>query len=319
MNEEMVDEQPGRLSDEELLAATPRGHGGHEAKVGFFVLLSLVSFVVVLFWMTDPATLRGREMLVTGVNDAGGVRVGDPVQMLGVNLGRIHDVEMVRAGEVYITMEIDGRWDIPIGSRTVMGAAGLFGGRTVMIIPGTGAGSHEPWDTIPGEGASAGGLLGNVDELSAQAGSVLETISSLLNEETVGSMQGSALALEGLLVELSAVTQEQRVALQRLTETLTSAAEGLEEATSVGPDIVSAVAKADSVMTVLSETGKTLDAAMESLRSVLARMDRGEGTLGRLSTDETLYVNLNSAVVTLTALLEDLQANPKKYINLSIF
>ena len=72
-------------------------------------------------------------------------------------------------------------------------------------------------------------------------------------------------------------------------------------------------------MVVLSETGKTLDAATQSLRSVLARMDRGEGTLGRLSTDETLYVNLNTAVETLTALLEDLQANPKKYINISIF
>ena len=72
-------------------------------------------------------------------------------------------------------------------------------------------------------------------------------------------------------------------------------------------------------MAVLTETGKNLDVAMESLRSVLARIDRGEGTLGRLSTDEALYVSLNKAAESLTALLGDLQANPSKYINISIF
>jgi phospholipid/cholesterol/gamma-HCH transport system substrate-binding protein len=51
----------------------------------------------------------------------------------------------------------------------------------------------------------------------------------------------------------------------------------------------------------------------------LGRMERGEGTLGRLSVDETLYVSMNSVALTLNALLADLQANPKKYINISIF
>ena len=72
-------------------------------------------------------------------------------------------------------------------------------------------------------------------------------------------------------------------------------------------------------MAMLTSTGESLDAAVASLNIVLGRMERGEGTLGRLSTDETLYVSLNSAALTLSALLEDLQANPSKYINISIF
>jgi ABC-type transporter Mla subunit MlaD len=213
----MNDERAGKsLSDEELLAATPRGTGGREAQIGVFVLVGLLSFLIVLFWMTDPATLRGRYMLVTRVGDAGGIRAGDPVQMHGVILGRVHDFEMREAGEVDITMEIDGRWDIPLGSTTQMGAAGLFGGRTLEIVPGTSEVYHEEYDTLPGEGAGGSGLLGSVDQLSVQAGSVLESIEALLSEETVGSVQGSARALEELLVELSAVTKEQRGALQIL-------------------------------------------------------------------------------------------------------
>lgn len=312
---------PKRATDEEILAAAPRGTGGKEAQVGLFVLLGLISFVIVLFWMTDPATFRGRFMLVTRVDNAGGVRSGDPVQMQGVNIGRVHDFNMVGPGIVDITLEIEGEWQelIPRGSTTIMGAAGIFGGRTIEIARGDSADFYEDGDTLPGEGAEAGGLLGSVDELSDRAGSVLESIDDLLNEETIGSVQGSARELQGLLAELSAVAKEQRGALQQLTESLTGAAQGLEAAASAGPDIAVAVARADSAMAILAETGTNLDAATASLSEVLARMERGEGTLGRLSTDESLYVSLASAAESLNALLEDLQANPNKYINISIF
>jgi phospholipid/cholesterol/gamma-HCH transport system substrate-binding protein len=308
-----------RPSDEDLLSSTPRGTGSKEAQVGAFVLLGLVSVITVLFLMTDPATLRGRYMLVTQVDHAGGVRSGDPIQMQGVNVGRVHDFEMVGGDRVDITMEIEGEWEIPLGSSTVMGEAGLFGGRALEIVRGAGPGVYAIGDTLAGEGASGGGLLSSVDQLSARAESVLGSIDSMLNEETVGSVQGTVREFETLLAELSAVTREQRGALGNLTATLTSAAEGLESASAAGPDIASAVARADSAMAMLVATGESLDAATASLFTILGRMERGEGTLGRLSVDETLYVSMNSVALTLNALLADLQANPKKYINISIF
>jgi phospholipid/cholesterol/gamma-HCH transport system substrate-binding protein len=310
---------PRRLSDEELLAAVPTGTGGREAKVGFFVLLGLVSFIVVLFWMTDPATLRGRYLVVTTVSDAGGVRAGDPVQMQGVNIGRVHDFEMVGPGRVDIQLEIEGEWSIPQGSRTVMGESGLFGGRTLVIERGASSAMIEPGDTLPGEGSAGGGLLGSVDEISAQAGAVLNAIDSLLSPSTIGSVQGSARELEQLLSELTLVTREQRATIGRLTESLARSAEGLESAAGAGPDVARAAARADSAMAVLTVATENLDALTTSLRSVLARMDEGEGTLGRLSTDAALYDNLNAAVESFNALIQDLQANPNRYINISIF
>lgn len=317
----MSDTENGRSgpSDEEILAATPRGSGGKEAQVGVFVLLGLLSFIIVLFWMTDPATLRGRYMLVTEVDHAGGVRAGDPIQMQGVNIGRVHGFEMLGDQRVVITMEIEGEWGIPIGSHTVMGEAGLFGGRSLEIVRGPGPGVYSEGDTLMGEGASGSGLLSSVDELSAQAESVLGSLNAMLNDSTVGAVQGSAQQLESLLGELSAVTREQRGALEELTTSLNAAAQGIESASEAGPDIASAMARADSAMAMLRTTSETLDAASASLNKILGRMERGEGTLGRLSTDESLYMNLNTAAETLTALLADLQANPNKYINISIF
>jgi phospholipid/cholesterol/gamma-HCH transport system substrate-binding protein len=281
-----------RLTDEELLATVPSGTGGKEASIGLFVLIGLISFVIVIFWMTDPATLRGRYIVVTSVGNAGGVRSGDPVQMQGVNIGRVHDFAMVGAGRVDITLE---------------------------IVRGESTDSYAEGDTLPGEGASAAGLLGSVDELSAQAGTVLSSIDSLLNPETVGNVQSTARQLEELLTELTAVTREQRASIGRLTESLTRSAQGLESATAAGPDVARVVARADSAMASLNTTAGDLDAATTSLRSVLARMDAGQGTLGMLSTDRALYDNLNGAAESLRSLLDDLKANPNKYINISIF
>lgn len=312
------DDSARRLSDEELMAAVPRGTGGREASVGLFVLLGLVSFIVVIFWMTDPATLRGRYMLVTTVDNAGGVRSGDPVQMQGVNIGRVNGFEMVGQGLIYITLEIEGEWRIPRGSRTEMGEAGLFGGRTMTIVRGESGEYLAEGDTIPGEGAAAG-LMGSVGELSEQAGSVLSSIDSLLNQETVGSIQETIRDLDELIVGLSEVTQEQRGQLATLTASLTRSAEGIESAAAAGPDVASAIARADSAMAMLAGASENLDAVSASLRTVLGRIEAGEGTLGRLSTDDALYQNLNDAAASLDSLLTDLRANPNRYINISIF
>ena len=83
MSESKKSERLGRgtPTDAELLAAVPRRATGRQARLGLFVILGLLSFVTVLYWMTDPATFRGRYMLVTTMEDAGGVRGGDPVSI----------------------------------------------------------------------------------------------------------------------------------------------------------------------------------------------------------------------------------------------
>jgi phospholipid/cholesterol/gamma-HCH transport system substrate-binding protein len=72
-------------------------------------------------------------------------------------------------------------------------------------------------------------------------------------------------------------------------------------------------------MVLLSQTSTNLNTAATSLQTVLGRIEAGEGTLGRLSTSDSLYVNMNAAASSLNALLEDLRANPNRYINISIF
>ena len=305
-------------TDEEIRAAVPRDQAGRELRVGIFVAVGLLAVVVSLFLMTDPATLRGRYILVTSVADAGGIRKGDPVLMRGVNVGRVSDFAMTLEGSVDISLEIEGQWGIPKDSKTKLAGAGLFGGRNMEILQGESPEMAAAGDTITGTGQS-GGVIESAEALGQTAEDVLAQVRKVLDDPTVNSVRASAADLQGLLVQLRSIATLQRDQLSVLTASLNRSAEGLEAAAGSGPDVANLVARADSAVTALSRTSGNLDRAVGSLDVVLRRMEAGEGTLGRLSKDDSLYVNLNRAAAEIGLLAADLRANPRKYVNLELF
>ncbi len=158
--------------------------------------LGMVAALFALFLLTDPSTFRGRYRISTVVEDAGGIRRGDPVQMRGVNVGRVMSFSMAPQG-VRITLEIEGAWDIPSDSRSRLVSGGILGGRTVEIVEGGSPAPISGGGEIPGENVA--GLLDFPADLGKDAQAVLGQIKNLLAEPTLDAIQGSATELQALL------------------------------------------------------------------------------------------------------------------------
>jgi phospholipid/cholesterol/gamma-HCH transport system substrate-binding protein len=301
----------------------PASRGRHrEVWVGLFVVAGLAVTLVTLAVMTDAALFRGRYIISTNVPNAGGIRKGDPVQMRGVNIGRIMGFTIAQQG-VDMKLEIEGEYPIPKDSRVEVKASGLLGGMVAEVIPGSSPQAMGWGDSIPG--VSGIGLFDKMDTLAGEADKVARKVQGLLSDETVKDLQGGAAGARRSLEQLQAILKEQRGELRTLTASLRRSAEGMEKVTT-GPELERTVKRVDELAQKLDGTIGTLDRSARSLDSILGRMDRGEGTLGKLSTDDTLYknaseasANLNKATVELNKLLADFQAHPKKYINLEIF
>jgi phospholipid/cholesterol/gamma-HCH transport system substrate-binding protein len=311
------------VSTEKPLPQPPPSRGKYrEAWVGLFVVAGILATIILLAVMTDAALFRGRYIVTTTVPNAGGIRKGDPVQMRGVNIGRIMGFGIGQK-DVEVRLEIEGEYKIPRDSRVEVKASGLLGGMVAEVVPGASSQVIGWGDRIPGE--SGIGLFDKMDSLAGEADKVATRMQNLLSDGMVQDIQGGASDARQSLQSLQAILNEQRGELRALSVSLRRSAEGMEKVTT-GPELERTVKRVDQLVLRLDGTVGTLDKSSKSLESILARIERGEGTLGKLSTDDTLYknaseatANLNKASQELAKVLADLQAHPRKYINLEIF
>ena len=58
---------------------------------------------------------------------------------------------------------------------------------------------------------------------------------------------------------------------------------------------------------------------MHKFDAVIAGIENGEGSVGKLLKDDGLYNNLEGASKQMEELLEDMKLNPKRYVHFSLF
>jgi phospholipid/cholesterol/gamma-HCH transport system substrate-binding protein len=311
------------MTEKTVPAPAPSSRGqNRELWVGLFVILGVGLTLTLLFTLTDAAMFRGRYIVTTHLANAGGIRKGDPVQMRGVNIGRVQRFRISDQG-VDLRLEIEGEYAVPSDSKVELTSAGLLGGMVARVVPGTSA-------TVVGNGAVLQGsvppqIMDEANTIAAQTKKVLGRAEALLSDKTVDGVSASAQELSGLLKELSATTTEQRKELKALTASLRATSANLEKATS-GPELERAIKRLDAISQKAEGSAQSLERGSHSLEEVLGRIERGEGTFGKLSKDEALYTsinktveNLNGASTDLRELLQDLKKNPKRYVKLSLF
>jgi phospholipid/cholesterol/gamma-HCH transport system substrate-binding protein len=336
----MSEETPKAEPDDEP-EYKPRRGADREVTVGLFVIVGVIAAVGLLYTLTDAAIFRGRYIVITNVQDAGGIRKGDPVQMRGVNIGRILRFKLVRtpAGAVQgvdIQLEVEGEYHIPKDSRVHLRSAGLLGSMIAEIIPGTAAEDLHYHDRLPGDSAAQGDVIGDMQK---QVQVTLTRVNDLLNTKFVEDVHGATAEMRATMTELRGTIKDQRIQLSTLQASLQRSATGFEQVTTnfkdtsanareasasaktllARPELDQSMKRLDTFTAKLDEASASFKKAADSMAAVTARAEAGEGSLGKLTKDDALYNNLNEAAANLSKLSEDIRRNPKKYIDLKVF
>ncbi len=309
-------------SEKRLPPDFPSRGRGRELTVGLLVIAGVAAILITLFTLTDAALFRGRYIVTTTVPNAGGIRKGDPAQMRGVNIGRILQFSISKDA-VAIRLEIEGEYKIPSDSRVELKSSGLLGGMVADVIPGASTKVLSWGDQLPG--TIGEGVFEQVDDLTKAAQTAVGRVEKLLSDETVTNVQKGSGELRQLLRELQATVGEQRKELIVLSRNLRKSSEGIEKATA-GPELERSVKRLDVLTERMDGVMGRLERSGSSMEAVLARVEHGEGSLGKLTKDDELYVNaseaaanLKKAAAEMARLTEDIRLNPKKYVKLSLF
>jgi phospholipid/cholesterol/gamma-HCH transport system substrate-binding protein len=308
----------------------PPVKGGNQTLwVGVFLILGMICILAALFILTDAAIFRGRYIVTTTVPDAGGIRRGDPVQMLGVNIGRVQRFEIDPKG-VAIRLELQGEYDVPVDSTVFLKSSGLLGGMIAEIVPGKSTQPLKGGGTLVGRTDEA--MMDAVNRLAGEAETILTSVQAVLSDENVESIGSTTRNLDAgsaqmrkLLADVSVAVNDQRRELKTLSASLQRSAEGFEKV-ATGPELERTLKQVDAATARMETVMASLEKTASSVETVMARLDRGEGTAGKLLRDEELYrnmnaamLNMNQATVNINKLSEEVRRDPKKYLKLSVF
>jgi phospholipid/cholesterol/gamma-HCH transport system substrate-binding protein len=331
----------------------------NEFAVGLAVLAALALVIGGALWLSETDVNQKKTSYSARFRTVGGLGVGGPVTLRGVRVGRVEAIRLIENEWVETDFSIDRSVELPRKPAVISASASLFGEWTANIVPyeplpvdpnlrnaliesDRAGGAAWPGATLPDIGqltAQASRIAGDVGDITQRIGQAfdstalknlqqsvkdLATISGRLvrfanaqtdrmervgeNVETTSdAFSGVARTFKGAVARLDTATSDNQLA------------DILNNSRSSSTDIRQAAADLRSVMAAARANETSLVHVVQAADSLMSRIQAGNGSLGMLATDSTLYRETTRTVIQFRELLADIQAHPKKYLKISVF
>ena len=295
-----------------------------EVLVGIFLTSAAAIALLGTLWLVRGGLSSGYPLhsrFAWGQN----LKPGQQVLLAGVAVGAVAEVKLRDDGYLDVQLRVNDGVRVPRNSVASVKPVGIFGDAAIALTPkAPSPQSYSPGDTVPVGPADTDiqAIMNRVDSI----GATVQTMTKAINADLVASggirdMRKSLANAEQLTaaaarlsIQLNAVAAEQN---RNLTATMASFRRAASAVDSAKIDSTMRNFQASSAS--LTRIAANLDSTSRHANSLIAGIERGEGNAGKLLRDTLLYGDLRKVVTQVDSVLLDLKANPRKYINLSIF
>ncbi len=284
-------------------------HYKQEVTVGLLVAAGIGLFLAGTMWLKGTRFSSGEPEVKVAFADVGTLKRGSAVRVSGVNLGSVDRIEFEDVGKVVVTLRVSPKVKPKIDAMAKLTTVGLVADAVINFHPGT---SSEP---LPEgriiQGSVDQGLMELGAELGGQAKQVLGGVNDIANKRLADNLNATLESFQrlsatyantrtGPIAELTATMQS----LQRLSTRLDSAIGQASLATTLR--------KSDTLMTTLTGSTESFTVTAARLDTLLQRVNRGDGTIGKLMTDSLLYQDVRRVTQALEKLIDELRKHPGK-------
>ena len=189
----------------------------------------------------------------------------------------------------------------------------LMGGSTICIVMGKGEGTIAPGSTL--KGVLEAGAMGEVGNMVPQIEAMLPKVDSMLT--SLNTILANP-AINNTLNNLETLTAQLNTTSAQLDKLVSNdIPTALDKVIKIEDDLL----KVSSQLSEVDYAGMiaTLETSLNNIQQITTALNEGNGTVGMLLNDTTLYTKLNETCEAANALLEDLKQNPKRYVHFSVF
>jgi phospholipid/cholesterol/gamma-HCH transport system substrate-binding protein len=299
-----------------------------EARVGLLAIVSLATLYLGFNYLKGLDVFSTENEYIVVFDDVQGLQNSNAVTFKGVTVGRVMAMQTDQKND-RINVILAVKKSIVLTDQTVASLSddGLIGGKLIKlnILPGN----------VIDEGAQLkGGIeLGLADAAIQKITPALNDVDSLVVNLTkvVKQFDQTGYALNALMASatkttngVNAIVASNAASLAQITSNAAILTKNLNTLTASLDSQMTPIMKQTGEFTEklsgleLEKTVASLNTSIAGLQSILSDVNSGKGTLGKLTSDDSLYLNLDNTAASLDALLSDMKDNPKRYVHFSL-
>lgn len=299
-----------------------------EVKIGLFAVVMIAAAWAGIRFLSGIDIFSRNVEYYAAYDQINGVQSASPIMMRGVKIGTVTGMSFDPAlsDKVVLRFSIKHEYRIPTNSEAKIFSNGLMGAKAIEITFGNATTYLQKGDTLRSS---------RDPDLMDVAGSELEFFKQKISlvvadlSRTLGNvnvlLEGNTQNVTEMMSHLNAITGDLQTLLASQRDNIEGAVEDLSRFTSMlGNNAVRVDSIIGNVNRVTEEFAEeriahNLNASVLELNALMAKINTGDGTVGKLMNDPQLYQSLTQTSNNLASLLANLQQYPGRYVHFSLF
>jgi phospholipid/cholesterol/gamma-HCH transport system substrate-binding protein len=310
-----------------------------EFTIGILFVLATIILVWGFNFLKNRELFSKEKILFAVYRNVDGLEPSGPIFIHGVKVGQVKKVyfDPSMNGDIIVELMFTQHFPIPDNSVARIFSVDLMGSKAINIVLGTSPEIAIEGDTLLTDveaslkdavNAQIAPLKVKAEELLSSIDTMVVAIQGVFNKDIREDLTASIKSIRNTMQNLESTTQNLDTLvytqsgrlsgiiynIDMITSNLRNNSQEINRILDNFATISDTLAQAD-----IAGIARNLNNTVTSISTVLNKLDRGEGTLGKLLNDEKLYLELEKSASELNRLIEDIRVNPKRYVRVSVF
>ncbi|NQU35573.1 MAG: MCE family protein [Bacteroidetes bacterium] len=307
--------------------------------IGASFIAAIVIFVWGFNFLKSTDLFKKEAVYYASYDKINGLNRANPVVINGLRVGQVKSVYFNpdMTGDIMVSIMLSTDFPIPDNTVARIFSSDIMGSKAIELVLGDSKIYIQEGDTLLT--SVEGGLMEEVnsqvqpikkkaEDLMASIDTLVIAFQSIFNksarnnlrqsflniEKTLANLQNASSNIDTLVVEESSRISNILINLDSLTTTLNENKGNIKNIITNFEIISDSLAKSE-IPGTFARANKTFD----DIQALLEKVNSGQGTIGMLINDDSLYLELNRSATALDSLLNDIKTNPKRYVKFSLF
>ena len=298
-------------------------------KVAIICIVAIAIFYIGANFLKGINIFNSTTYYYCVMDNVNGIQQSSSVQLAGYKIGIVQSTELISTQPPRICAKImlTEKIDIPDDSELKITSSGLLSSTVLSLIMGSSSSNFHDGDTI--KCSKEPDLLSGIEDMKGQVASILSSVDTIgLELKDILHKDGGGESLRTTLTNIQMTTEhlnyivahnEEKIGnlvsnIEHFSKTLNEATPQLKNILQNFDQISDTLAKAE-IASVITHADKTI----QEVEEIVEKVNRGEGTIGNIINEDGIAKKIDKTIESLNLLIEDLKANPKRYVHFSLF